>query len=157
MKPDKIVRGSSLGCNDVLHYMKQINTRSGSESREENLHHLHISPALPLKQTVSANTYLQKQGKRSLSKLLVSQRCLYALSPSFKDLQQCVVALIREVALASVTHRFGFCDHLVVGMFGLWLSVRNLVEKHRASKGPPPRRHHRRVASLGLNKSRSLK
>ncbi len=74
MKPDKIVRGSSLGCNDVLHYMKQINTRSGSESREENL-----SPALPLKQTVSADTYLQKQGKRSLSKLLVSQRWHYML------------------------------------------------------------------------------
>lgn len=60
MKPDKIVRGSSLGCNDVSHYMKQINTRSGSESREENL-----STALTLKQTVSADTYLQNQGKMS--------------------------------------------------------------------------------------------
>ncbi len=132
MKPDKIVRGSSLGCNDVLHYMKQINTRSGSESREENL-----SPALPLKQTVSANTYLQKQGKRSLSKLLVSQRWLYTLSRSFKDLQQCVVALISEVALASVTHRFGFCDHLVVGMFGLWQTFCEEFSRETSSlKGP---------------------
>lgn len=29
------------------------------------------------------------------------------------------VALIREVPLASMTHRFGFCDHLIVGMIGL--------------------------------------
>lgn len=42
-----------------------------------------------------------------------------ALCSSFKDLKQCVFTLIREVALASVTHRFGFCDHLVVGMIGL--------------------------------------
>jgi len=55
MMPDKIVRGSSLGCNDVLHYMKQINTRSGSGSREN------LSAALSLTQTVSADTYLQNQ------------------------------------------------------------------------------------------------
>lgn len=47
MMPDKIVRGSSLGCNDVLLYMKQINTRSGSKSREN------LSAALSLTQAVS--------------------------------------------------------------------------------------------------------
>lgn len=42
-----------------------------------------------------------------------------ALCSSFKDLRQCVVALIREVPLACMTHRFVFCDHLVVEMIGL--------------------------------------
>lgn len=75
MMPDKIVRGSSLGCNDVLHYMKQIDTRPGSEDTEENL-----STALPLTQTVSADTYLLNQVIMSsflsaATKLLVSQRC----------------------------------------------------------------------------------
>lgn len=50
---------------------------------------------------------------------LISAFKFDALCSSLKDLHQCVVALIREVVLSSVTHRFGFCDHLVVGMIGL--------------------------------------
>lgn len=92
------------------------------------------------------------RAKRHLSKVLLyqtpcvtkmtskgsnSERALYALSPSFKDLQQCVVALIREVALASVTHRFGLCDHLVVEMFGLYQTFCGEFSQETSSlKGP---------------------
>lgn len=69
MMPDKIVRGSSLGCNDVLLYMKQINTRSGSKSREN------LSGALSLTQTVSVCRHLSAKSGYNVEFL----KCCYQI------------------------------------------------------------------------------